>query len=239
MDDLLKRLIELESDIEYQIPPSHGQPEFGYIPGRLAVLLSAPHGAVHRRKTYENKDEDEYTAGLVRLLAEQTGAHALYARNRSTSDPNVHVDTPYKQKMQEIISQAGIRFVLDMHGASDPKYTFGIALGTIGGKSCPVQRPLILRVLAKHGFSPDASGRDNLDVDNTFKGAGAAKRETITRYVSQVLHVPAAQIELFSDVRIVQRRSNASKPGPFLGDPGRILRMIEAFTEMIELLAVN
>jgi hypothetical protein len=239
MDDLLKRLVELESDIEYQMPPSHGQPEFSYLPGRLPVLLSAPHGAAHRRKSYEYKDEDEYTAGLVRLLAELTGAHALYARNRSTSDPNVHPDTPYKQKMREITSQASIRFVLDLHGASDPKYTFGIALGTIGGKSCPVQRPLILSMLAKHGFSSDASGRDNLDVDKTFKGAGAAKRETITRYASQVLHVPAAQFELFADVRIVQRRPNASKREPFQGDPQRIRRVIETFTEMVEVLSIT
>jgi len=237
MDDLLKRLVELESDIEYQMPPAAGKPEFGYLPGRIAVLLSAPHGAAHRRKTYEYKDEDEYTAGLVRLLAEITGAYVLYARNRSTSDPNVHEDTPYKQKMREITSLAGIRFVLDMHGASDPKYKFGIALGTIAGKSCPVQRPLILSVLAKHGFSPEASGRDYLDVDKAFKGAGAAGRETITRYASQVLQVPAAQFELFADLRIVQRRSTASKPGPFNGDLQRILRVIETFTEMINLLS--
>ena len=214
-----------------------GQPEFSSIPGRIPVLLSAPHGAVHRRKTYENKDEDEYTAGLVRLLAELTGAHAMYARNRSTSDPNVHVDTPYKQKMREITSQAGIRFVLDLHGASDPKYKFGIALGTIGGKSCPLQRPLILSVLAKHGFSSEASGRDNLDIDKAFRGAGAAERETITRYASQVLHIPAAQFELFADLRIVQRRPTASKPLPFNGDQQRIFRVIEAFTELVGVLA--
>ena len=237
MDDLLKRLVELESDIEYQVPPANGAPEFSYLPGRLPLLLSAPHGAVHRRKSYEDKDEDEYTAGLVRLLAEQTGAYAIYARNRSTSDPNVHVDTPYKQKMREITSRADIRFILDLHGASDPKYKFGIALGTIGGKSCPVQRPLILSVLAKHGFSPEAEGRDNLDVDKAFKGAGGAERETITRYASQVLHIPAAQFELFSDLRIVQRRPSASKPLPFHGDPERILRVIAAFTELITVLA--
>ena len=236
MDNLLKRLVELESDIEYQLPPADGQLEFSYIPGRIAVLLSAPHGAAHRRKSYEYKDEDEYTAGLVRLLAELTGAHALYARNRSGSDPNVHEHTPYKQKMRQIISQSDIRFVLDLHGASDPKYTFGIALGTIDGKSCPAQRPLILSVLAKHGFSPQAGGRDNLDVDKKFKGAGAAERETITRYASQVLHVPAAQFELCQDVRIVERRASASKSQPFQGDPQRILRVIETFTEMINLL---
>ena len=237
MDDLLKRLVELESDIEYQIPPAPGQPEFGYVPGRRPVLLSAPHGAAHQRIAYEYKDEDEYTAGLARLLAELTGAHALYARNRSTSDPNVHEDIPYKQKMREIIEQAGIHFVLDLHGASDPKYKFGIALGTIGGKSCPLQRPLILSVLAKHGFSPEARGRDNLDVDRAFKGAGGAGRETITRYASQVLHVPAAQFELFADLRIVQRRPDASKPLPFNGDQQRILRVIDAFTELIVALA--
>src|SRR5271157_643571 len=237
MDDLLKRLVELEADIEYQIPAAIGQPEFGYIPGRMPVLLSAPHGAVHQRIAYESKDEDEYTAGLVRLLAELTGAHALYARNRSTSDPNVHQDIPYKQKMREVIEQDGIRFVLDLHGASDPKNKFGIALGTIGGKSCPRQRPLILSVLAKHGFSPDARGRDNLDVDKAFKGAGGAERETITRYASQVLHVPAAQFELFADLRIVQRRPAASKPLPFNGDQQRILRVIAAFTDLIDALA--
>jgi hypothetical protein len=37
-------------------------------------------------------------------------------------------------------------------------------------------------------------------------------------------------------VRIVERRASASKRGPFQGDPQRILRVIETFTEMIRLL---
>ena len=237
MDDLLKRLVELETDIEYRQPPAAGQPEFSYLTGRIPVLLSAPHGAVHRRASSEDKDEDEYTAGLVRLLAELTGAHALYAHNRSTSDPNFHKATPYKQTMRAVVAQAGIRFVLDIHGASDPKYKFGIALGTIDGKSCPRQRPLILSVLARHGFSPQAAGRDYLDLDRAFKGAGTFERETITRYASQVLQVPAAQFELAPQLRIVQRRPSASKPAPFSGDPQRIRRVIEAFRELIELLS--
>jgi hypothetical protein len=74
MPDLLARLAELEADIHYKTPPPAGERDFGYAFGRLPILLSAPHGAAHQRNG-RLKAEDDFTAGMVRLVAEQTGAH--------------------------------------------------------------------------------------------------------------------------------------------------------------------
>ena len=87
MDALLSRLQMYESQVEYKTPPAAGKPAFRFHPGKLPILLSAPHGAAHMRNGLL-KEEDDYTAGLVRLVAEITGAHAIYTWRRSEDDPN-------------------------------------------------------------------------------------------------------------------------------------------------------
>ncbi len=101
MAEVMQRLVELEADVRYQELPSDGEPEFRYEPGQIPVLLSAPHGAVHTRLG-QLKKEDEYTAGMARLVAELTGAHGLYARRRSTADPNWDTDIPYKKRLSRL-----------------------------------------------------------------------------------------------------------------------------------------
>lgn len=67
MNDHIRRLIDLEADVHYQEHATGDEPEFIFRPGRIPVLISAPHGAVHMRKG-EAKEEDEYTAGFAGLL---------------------------------------------------------------------------------------------------------------------------------------------------------------------------
>ena len=126
MLDTIARLKELEADVRYQEPPSPTEPEWGYVPGYLPILLSAPHGAAHVRAG-KPKEEDEFTAALARLVAERSGAHVLYARRKSMKDPNWHLDAPYKTFFSaKIVQKANIQFVLDFHGRSaTPILAFG------------------------------------------------------------------------------------------------------------------
>lgn len=235
MSRILKRLVELESDIRYQEPPNPGEVEFEHIPGSLPVLLSAPHGAVHTR-TGKLKYEDEYTAGFCRLIAEMTGVHVLYACRMSGTDPNWYPDVPYKQTLKRVVKTAGIRFVLDLHGASS-RHDFGLALGTIAGKSCPGQRDAILAALRDSGFSEDRQGLERLDVDHAFKGAGGVHHETVTRFAWQKLGVAAAQVELNAHLRIASRKPDASLPGAFSGIPDQIEKTVFALLHLVRTLS--
>ncbi len=98
---VLERLVALEEDVTYREPPADGGPPFRYQSGRLPILLSAPHGAAHRRDG-RLKREDEYTAAFARLVAERAGAHVLYAFAQSESDPNYDRESPYKAALAEL-----------------------------------------------------------------------------------------------------------------------------------------
>jgi len=231
MTDLLNRLMELEADIHYKTAPPDEEPDFGYVFGHRPILISAPHGAAHTRSGVL-KQEDDYTAALARLVAEMTGAHALFLRYRSGTDANFHPGVPYKQYLQEVIKHNRIRFVLDLHGAAAYR-DFGLALGTLYGRSCPNERLLILSVMKRFGFQEDAPWLKRLDLDDTFSASGIENQETITSFVSQKLRVPAAQIELNAYLRVVRRQPDASERDPFQGDPAAIERTVEMLSELV------
>jgi len=236
LDPLLARLIELEQDIHYQAPAEPGQAEFRHEPGVRPVLLSAPHGAAHRRHG-QYKDEDEFTAGLARLVAERSGAHVLYLRRRSAEDANVDGGSGYKEALRRIAAESRLRFVLDLHGAH-PEHAFGLALGSMKGQSCPPDRlQAILEVLARHGFSQQAADPlYRLDVDQKFPGSGSAQRETVTRFLHR-LGVPAVQIEINARLRIAQRKPDASIHKPaYPVEPARIRNVVEALEEVVQVV---
>ena len=236
MPELMGRLQALETEIRYHDPPPAGMPEFTHISGQLPILLSAPHGAAHTRNG-QVKGEDEYTSSFARVVAERTGAHVLYTHHKSNTDPNFDQHTPYKAFLKRLIGTAGIKFVLDIHGAA-PCRDFGIALGTMHGRTCrPYQRQLIIETLAAYGFKTtgaDLHRLDRLDVDDTFPGG--EKQHTITQYVSQHLNIAAAQFELNAYLRTLTPYPNG-RGRPFEADRVRVRRAIDAFVALVLTLA--
>lgn len=232
MDKVLKRLLELEAQIAYHDSPAPGEEDFDYRPGHLPVLLTAPHGAVHCRNG-RWKEEDEFTSGLALLLAELTGAQALYVHHRSNTDHNYYRETPFKQRIRAICDEGLVRFILDLHGASD-HHPFAIALGMMGGQSCPDQADLVQQTLARYGFDPlAAEAATRLDVDNAFKGGGGDHQETVTAFAARCLNVPAAQLELTARVRIIFRAPNGARHRPYQGDLQSISRTITALSDLV------
>jgi hypothetical protein len=233
--ELIRRLQTLETAIYHREPPPDGEPEFTYLRGHLPVLLSAPHGAAHTRNG-QLKGSDQYSASFARLVAERTGAHVLYTHHKSNTDPNYHPNAPYKAYLKRLVETSDIRFVMDIHGAG-PRRNFGIALGTIHGQTCSArQRLLIVQTLATHGFqtdNPTSHRLDRLDLDETFPGG--EKQHTITRYVSQTLHISAAQFELNAHLRTFRPAQDGHEP--FNGDRQRLHRAIDAFVDLVRVLA--
>ncbi len=235
MNDLLTRLIELESEVKYRTPPGAGERDFRYTQGKIPVLISAPHGAAHFRDG-RTKEEDEYTAGLSRLIGEQTGAHVLYTYRQSDVDSNWYPNTLYKQTLKTVIERSGINFVIDLHGCAASR-DFGIGLGTMHGYSCPKHSHIILKVFSQNGYHEGGLRFSRVDVDQTFSGSGGQRQETITSYVSQILHIPAVQIELNAFLRVVRRLPEASVRDPFEGDLQHILQTIKMLSQLVLVLA--
>lgn len=231
-NDPLEELVEFENDVHYQEYADDDQPEYAYIKGNMPILLSAPHGAVHTRDG-ENKEEDEYTAGLARLIGNRTSSHVIYARRKSRTDLNADPAAPYKQALQQIIQENGIRFVLDLHGANMDR-NFGIALGTLHGKSCSEQeKQIIVSAFEKFGISETGIGLSRLDDNNQLVGLGNANREPIVKFCYRN-SIPAAQIEINAWLRIPKRREDASAPDKnFKGDQRLIINIINAFSDII------
>jgi hypothetical protein len=225
-------LTALEADVRYRLPPEPGDPGFRIQKGTLPVLLSAPHAAAHTRRG-TIKEEDEYTAALARLLGQETGAHAIYTCCLSSDDANWDHDVPYKAALRELAECNAIRFVLDLHGCAGTR-PFGLAIGTLGGRSCPEERELLLASLAKHGFQAEAHHPlDCIDIDRTFRAEGSSGAETITRYTWETLHISSAQLEIHPLLRIARRLLGASTERPFEGDALRIGRLVEALSSFL------
>jgi hypothetical protein len=243
VDSILARLEQLEEAITYSDPPPPGVPPFRYVVGHSPVLLSAPHGAAHRRDG-RVKHEDEYTAALARLLAERTGASVLYTWARLDDDPNWDRHSPYKEQLRQLVAAQNIRFVLDIHGMSN-RHKFGVAVGTICGASCPQRHEmLIFDTLVAEGFRPASAAEarefpaleQDRFVANHRRFTGGMTNYTVTRFAAEELGVHAAQFEICAGLRIVRRRNTDKWPGDFRGDPAGIVKIVAALERLVRLL---
>ncbi len=202
MNSLLEEIREIEfTQIKYD---EQRADYFRYIEGQIPILISAPHGAKHYRKSDGKgywKEEDAYTSSLAIILGQLTGAHVLYAKYRAGEDPNSDIRSAYKDFLREVIKEHDIKFVMDLHGAraSQP---FAIDVGTVSDvpeeSSCPTFRPIMQKAL--QGFEKDVFNKH-------FVASGCG---TITSFVRNDLGIEAAQFEINARYRIVESRSNPS-----------------------------
>jgi hypothetical protein len=235
---ILQRLVELETAVTHKHPPTNGQSPFMHKQGRLPILLSAPHGTAHRRNG-RVKAEEGFTSALARLVAAETGAHVLHTQYMTRSDPNYEPSAPYKTALRRIVQGYDIRFVLDIHGMSD-RHKFGLALGTMNGRSCPNHESLILQTLQTHGFRPSTKAEvrqfDRLRWDrfvlNHSRFTGGVINHTVTKFVREKLDIAAAQIELCSSLRVVQSVTTDGRL-VFVGDGVGIETAVHALIALV------
>jgi hypothetical protein len=240
----LAALREAEQQIVfYDQPAPSGESAVGLLPGTQPILISAPHSAQHWRHG-QWKQEEEYTAALGYLLHQETGAHFIYGRYTLNPDPHDDDDNgSYKRRLDEFLASTPIRLVLDLHGARGDR-DFGVAIGTIRGETFVPYEASLITAFEQHAFHDNpACSLDRL-VTNHPRYTGGVLQPTITRYVWRQHHIPTAQIELISWVRIVERLSSSTNArnglAPyFRGDGLRILRVYDAIRTFVNQVLQN
>src|SRR5579871_4901604 len=103
------------------------------LPGRLPVVLSAPHAVQQRRCAVGIPPafhrSEPYTGPLAIQLNRLCGAWAIYASRPSHSDPNHAAFSPYRRfGLHEVALRAKPRLIIDLHGTQTD--AFDIAIGT-------------------------------------------------------------------------------------------------------------
>ena len=199
MHALLKSIIKIEFEqINYR---DEFEQYFRFVEGSIPILLSAPHGARHKRNGAW-KGEDEYTASIAVKLAEMTNAHVIYVKNQTQEDPNATSTSAYKEKIKKIIKDFDIKFLADIHGANSNR-NFKICAGIIDEDpekcSCPTFKPVIQDALG--GFQ---SPLFNLE------GLCAANPKRVTYFARHECGIESAQFEINADYRIIKRKPDST-----------------------------
>ena len=234
------RLAELQAfdeSILYRTEPSSGRLPFRTVPGRIPVLLSAPHACMHIRDGVE-KMEEEFTAAIALLLAERTGAHALVTDRFNREDPNWLPGGLYKDTLGTVVRQESVALVIDLHGMTN-RYGASVALGTMKGRACDVAS--VLPAFESAGFrsisEPELTTSQrhnwrNLVVDHS-RFTGGLRSHTVTRFCCEQLGVSAVQVELASRARVVYSPRTAQWPVDYSGEPEAILAVLDALQQLI------
>lgn len=165
---------------------------FKYFPGSLPILVSAPHAVRHMRQK-KIKPSDEFTGSMAFLLNKLTGCHSLAVTKLYGGDPNFDEKCIYKETLKSITSDHKIKLVIDLHGASRD-HDFDIDIGTMKGVSI-LGHTNYISSLKKHLKDYGVTGIS----ENHFSISG---NNTVTKYVSTELGIPALQLEINKKYRV-------------------------------------
>lgn len=262
MQNLLDQLQTLDQQFRYRLAAPADTDWFDVHTGSLPVLLSAPHACMHMRDG-ELKQPEEYTGAIALYLANVCDCHAMVTRYQTDEDPNWQVDSEYKSAIASVVENNSIRFVIDLHGMTN-RYHMGVAVGTMLGSAC--DPCAVVRHFVDAGFNrvdaddlpakyegapsraaqmsmhEDGDGDTgtwrNLVVDHP-RFTGGLVNQTVTRYVSEQLGLPAVQIELASIVRVVFSAANDEWPYEYHGNAHAIRAVTKALRNLVNDVGQN
>lgn len=230
------RLIELDALINHQSPAPVGEQWFVSRCGSAPVLVSAPHACSHARNG-EYKLQEEFTGALALYLAEVCNCHVIATCYQTDEDPNWQEQGAYKDAIRTIVDSNDIRFIVDLHGMK-VGYHMGVAIGTINGSSCSA--PAVESHFINAGFVAINANQLDLNAIDAWrrvvvdhpKFTGGVVNHTVTRFASEQLQVDAVQIELSSEVRVVDSPASDDGPG-YRGNPEAIVSAVSALQSLI------
>jgi len=96
-----------------------------HLKGNLPILITVPHKGVLRESFREDsfmlyRDEEVGVEEIAREIKRYLDVHVLINEDDmiDVANPSAR-NSPYRQKIEEIKRQYGIKFILDLHGTSD------------------------------------------------------------------------------------------------------------------------
>jgi hypothetical protein len=205
--DLLHKKIHLEAAAVERVhfvktdrrhDPKKSTP-FRYLPGRVPVLVSAPHAVRHYREK-KIKPSDEFTGSIACLLHQLTGCHALSVTKLYGGDPNFDYPCIYKSYLGDICRKYGIRLVIDLHGAARG-HDFDIDIGTVNGASLLGKQKILQRLI----LSLENAGLTRIS-QNYFS---TTNENIVTGFVARELNTPAMQLEINKMYRVPHQNGQA------------------------------
>lgn len=202
-----------------RVNPKQEEP-FRFFPGKLPVLVSAPHAVRHYRQK-KIKMSDEFTGSIVYFLNKLTDCHAIAATKLYGGDPNIDNPCIYKERIAEICGGEKVKLVLDIHGAAREQ-EFDVDLGMNNGKNF-LFRTRMLEML-EHNFQ--LFGLSRISHDH-FVASGP---NNVTNYVARELGIPAVQIEINKQYRVP-----AQNPHGFHRLLGALVESIKEFAQWADI----
>ncbi|WP_407311216.1 hypothetical protein [Desulfosporosinus sp. SB140] len=173
-----------------RVNPKQEDP-FLMLPGKLPLLVSAPHAVRHYRQKRIIMS-DQFTGSVVFLLNQLSGTQGIAVTKLYGGDPNVDYPCIYKERITEICHKEKVKFVLDIHGAARER-EFDVDFGTHGGKTLLAETKkleILDQIFQRFGLRR---------ISHDFSVTGP---RTITNYAAQELGIPAVQIEINKQYRV-------------------------------------
>lgn len=197
MANLKKQIEEINKKIfdNEQKRKQNKEKSFEIINGSIPIILSAPH-SVKQTRNGKIKEAEGETGAIVQILAEKTGAYAIYKTYNNNDDANYDIyNNLYKEELKQIIESNNIKLLLDLHGA---KYesNFDVEIGTDDGKN--INDVKLVEIL-KDSFNKN--GIKNVKENEKFK---ASTIHTISKYISENTGISCVQIEIAGQFRYIE-----------------------------------
>lgn len=194
--EVLKRVSELNQKYEANDYNGEvaGKQNYQVLPGRIPVVLSAPH-TVKQWREGKMKERDGMTGGLAEYLCERFGFWGVIRTWNAQDDPNHNNDErsiAYREAVVEVVRAQSTQWVLDLHGCLN-KYGFDMSVGINGGENVNCEREEIERLLRYWR----EVGLD-VRVDEQFL---AAKPEVVSNYAYRATGANCLQLEVSARIR--------------------------------------
>lgn len=167
---------------------------YRYLPGRLPILLSAPH-ATRQVRNGALKHSDVMTGCIADYLNQHAGYQALVRFYCDNDDPNADLTGPgmeYKEYAAKLVHKHGIKLFLDLHGCTE-REEYDFCIGVNGGKNlCGHSEALeqLIQLLEPLG---------KVAIDQRFK---ASLPTNVSRYVAEQTGIPCIQLEIGRRFRV-------------------------------------
>lgn len=123
------------------------------VEGNNKIVISAPHG-VSQVRLGKLKFKEIGSLATALYLSEKTGSYLIAKTKNNNDDANFDTDCPYRKTLKKLISDKGIKYLIDFHGLS-PKRDIDINLGIHFGKNIESNESLMMSLyneLTMHGY---------------------------------------------------------------------------------------